>query len=90
MSESSVNRVSGEQYKIVEELLCRQDDVLEQLDALDDQVEAAIKQFVGKTEDSEQDIALEDVDVLSSESILGDSQTAPSAEPSIDVAAKAA
>ena len=90
MSESSVNRVSGEQYKIVEELLCRQDDVLEQLDALDGQVEAAIKQFVGKTEDSEQDIALEEVDVLSSESILGDSQTVPSAEPSIDVAAKAA
>lgn len=90
MSESSVNRVSGEQYKIVEELLCRQDDVLEQLDALDDQVEAAIKQFVGKTEDSEQDIALEEVDVLSSESILVDSQTVPSADPSIDVAAKAA
>ena len=55
MSESSINRVSGDQFKVVQELLSRQDDVLEELDALDVQVEAAIKKFVGKTEETEFD-----------------------------------
>lgn len=55
MSESSINRVSGDQFKVVQELLSRQDDVLEKLDALDVQVEAAIKKFVGKTEETEFD-----------------------------------
>lgn len=53
MSESTVNRVSGEQFQVVRDLLDRQEEVLEQLDALDAQVEAAIKQFVGKTDDED-------------------------------------
>ncbi|MCH2183120.1 MAG: hypothetical protein MK108_14055 [Mariniblastus sp.] len=53
MSESTVNRVSGEQFQVVRDLLNRQEEVLEQLDALDAQVEAAIKQFVGKTDDED-------------------------------------
>ena len=59
MSESTINRVSGEQFKIVHELLARQEDVLEQLNALDAQVEEAIKQFVGKTDDDEADTSEE-------------------------------
>jgi len=53
MSESTVNRVSGEQFQVVRNLLTRQEEVLEQLDELDAQVEAAIKQFVGKADDEE-------------------------------------
>lgn len=62
MSESSINRVSGDQFLLVKELLSRQDEVLEQLDALDVQVEAAIKQFVGKTEEAGPDTSQNETD----------------------------
>ena len=72
MSESTINRVSGEQFKIVHDLLARQDEVLEQLNALDVQVEEAIKQFVGKTEE---------VEAVNSEAIISPTESSQIPEP---------
>ena len=83
MSESSVNRVSGDQFKLVQELLSRQDEVLEKLDALDVQVEAAIKQFVGKTEETE-------FDTSQNELTIAPHRSAQAADPSFIGPAKAA
>ena len=83
MSESTVNRVSGDQFKVVQELLSRQDEVLERLDELDIQVEAAIKQFVGKTEETE-------FDTPQNELAIGPRRSIQAADPSFIGPAKAA
>ena len=83
MSELSINRVSGDQFMVVQELLSRQDEVLEKLDALDVQVEAAIKQFVGKTEETEFDTSQNELAIVPHRS-------AQTADPSFIGPAKAA
>lgn len=40
----------GEQFEIVRNLLARQDEVLQELDALESRVEQILKQFVGNEE----------------------------------------
>ncbi len=44
----------GEQYEIVRNLLARQEEVLQELDALESRVEQILKQFVG-SDDGESD-----------------------------------
>ncbi|MEE2827065.1 MAG: hypothetical protein VYE64_10605 [Planctomycetota bacterium] len=89
MSESTVNRVSGEQFQVVRDLLDRQEEVLEQLDALDAQVEAAIKQFVGKTDDEDTENSVMETE-CPAESVDGETFVSEEPAPASIETAKAA